>query len=138
MATIVKTPSGTWKAVIRKAGWPTTVKTFRLKKDADDWSRRTEDARRSRLDSAAPSVKTAASDPTHDTPHAHPLRWRAEGALVLTSFWVRSQFSLLSTVPGQRPSIALDAGLRWDCLPAARAAATPPTMLATVADTLRR
>jgi integrase len=43
MATIVKTPSGTWKAVIRKAGWPTTIKTFRLKKDADDWSRRTED-----------------------------------------------------------------------------------------------
>lgn len=42
MATIVKTPSGTWKAVIRKAGWPTTVKTFRLKK-AKDWSRRTED-----------------------------------------------------------------------------------------------
>lgn len=43
MATIVKTPSGTWKALIRKAGWPTTIKTFRLKKDADDWSRRTED-----------------------------------------------------------------------------------------------
>lgn len=43
MATIVKTSSGTWKAVIRKTGWPTTVKTFRLKKDAEDWSRRTED-----------------------------------------------------------------------------------------------
>ena len=43
MATIVKTPSGTWKAVIRKAGWPTNIKTFRLKKDAEDWSRRTED-----------------------------------------------------------------------------------------------
>jgi integrase len=43
MATIVKTSSGTWKAVIRKAGWPTTIKTFRLKKDAEDWARRTED-----------------------------------------------------------------------------------------------
>ena len=43
MATIVKTPSGTWKAVIRKTGFPTTAKTFRLKKDAEDWSRRTED-----------------------------------------------------------------------------------------------
>jgi len=43
MATIVKTPSGSWKAVIRKAGWPTTIKTFRLKKDAEDWSRRAED-----------------------------------------------------------------------------------------------
>lgn len=43
MATIVKTPSGTWKAVIRKAGWPTTIKTFRLKRDAEDWSRKAED-----------------------------------------------------------------------------------------------
>ncbi|NLY34475.1 MAG: site-specific integrase [Alcaligenaceae bacterium] len=43
MATIVKTPSGTWKAVIRKTGWPTSSKTFRTKRDADDWARRTED-----------------------------------------------------------------------------------------------
>ena len=43
MATIVKTPSGTWKALIRKNGWPTTAKTFRTKRDAEDWSRRTED-----------------------------------------------------------------------------------------------
>lgn len=43
MATLVKTPSGTWKAVIRKQGWPTAAKTFRTKRDAEDWSRRTED-----------------------------------------------------------------------------------------------
>lgn len=43
MATIVRTPSGTWKAVIRKLGWPTAAKTFRTKRDAEDWSRRTED-----------------------------------------------------------------------------------------------
>ncbi|HEX7326167.1 MAG TPA: site-specific integrase, partial [Rhodanobacteraceae bacterium] len=43
MATIVRTPSGTWKAVIRKAGWPTAAKTFRVRRDAADWSRRTED-----------------------------------------------------------------------------------------------
>jgi integrase len=43
MATLVKTPSGTWKAVIRKNGWPTASKTFRTKRDAEDWSRRTED-----------------------------------------------------------------------------------------------
>lgn len=43
MATIVKTPSGTWKAMIRKSGWPTKTKTFRTKRDAEDWSRRTED-----------------------------------------------------------------------------------------------
>lgn len=43
MATIVKMPSGTWKAVIPKIGWPTTAKTFRTKRDAEDWARRTED-----------------------------------------------------------------------------------------------
>lgn len=43
MATITKTPSRTWKAVIRKSGWPTTIKTFRTKRDAEDWARRTED-----------------------------------------------------------------------------------------------
>lgn len=43
MATIVRTPSETWKAVIRKQGWPTTAKTFRTKRDAEDWARRTED-----------------------------------------------------------------------------------------------
>lgn len=42
MATIVKTLSGTWKAVIRKSGWPTDIKTFRLKRDAEDWARDTE------------------------------------------------------------------------------------------------
>jgi integrase len=40
---ILKTPSGTWKAVIRRQGWPTTIKTFRVRRDAEDWARRTED-----------------------------------------------------------------------------------------------
>jgi len=43
MASIIKTPSSTWKAVIRRKGWPTTAKTFRTKRDAEDWARRTED-----------------------------------------------------------------------------------------------
>jgi integrase len=43
MATFVKTPSGTWKALIRRQGWPATIKTFRTKRDAEDWARRTED-----------------------------------------------------------------------------------------------
>lgn len=43
MATLVKTPSGTWKAVVRKTGFPTATKTFRTKRDAEDWARRTED-----------------------------------------------------------------------------------------------
>lgn len=44
MARIAKTPSNTWKALIRKRGWPSTSKTFRTKRDAEDWARRTEDA----------------------------------------------------------------------------------------------
>ncbi len=43
MATIVLTPSGNYKALVRMRGWPTTSKTFRLKRDAVDWARRTED-----------------------------------------------------------------------------------------------
>lgn len=43
MVAIVKTPAGSWKAVIRKTGWPTTAKTFRTKRDAQDCARRTED-----------------------------------------------------------------------------------------------
>ena len=42
MATITKTPSNTWKAVIRKRGWPLTIKTFRTKRDAADWARSTD------------------------------------------------------------------------------------------------
>ena len=43
MATITKTPSKTWKAIVRKRGWPTTIKTFRTKRDAEDWARSSED-----------------------------------------------------------------------------------------------
>jgi len=43
MATLVKTDAGTWKAIIRKQGWPITSKTFRTKRDATDWARSTED-----------------------------------------------------------------------------------------------
>ena len=43
MATFVKTPTGTCKGIIRKRCWPTTIKTFRTKRDATDWARRAED-----------------------------------------------------------------------------------------------
>ncbi|MCP4283842.1 MAG: site-specific integrase [Gammaproteobacteria bacterium] len=43
MATIVKAPSKAWKAVIRRKGWPTISKSFRTKRDAQDWARGTED-----------------------------------------------------------------------------------------------
>jgi len=41
VATITKTPSNTWKAVVRKRGWPVTIDTFRTKRDAADRVRRT-------------------------------------------------------------------------------------------------
>lgn len=43
MATVNQMKTGSWKAVIRKAGWPTKSKTFRVERDATDWARRTED-----------------------------------------------------------------------------------------------
>ncbi len=43
MATVTKTPEGTWRALIRKKGWPSTSKNFRTKRDAQDWARRIED-----------------------------------------------------------------------------------------------
>jgi integrase len=43
MATITKNTAGNWKAIVRKTGWPTTIKTFRTKRDAQDWARRVED-----------------------------------------------------------------------------------------------
>lgn len=43
MATLVKTAQGRWKSVIRRRGWPTVAKTFRIKRDAQDWGRAAED-----------------------------------------------------------------------------------------------
>lgn len=43
MATLVKTDTGTCKAIIRKQGWPITSKTFRTERDAMDWARSIED-----------------------------------------------------------------------------------------------
>jgi len=42
VATIVQTRLGKWKAVVRKRGWPTVSKTFRIQKDALTWAKRTE------------------------------------------------------------------------------------------------
>lgn len=43
MATFIQTPAGTWKAIIRRRGWPTKIKTERTKRLVEDWARRTED-----------------------------------------------------------------------------------------------
>lgn len=38
MATFRKTPSGTWQAQVRRNGWPTATRTFRLKAEAQEWA----------------------------------------------------------------------------------------------------
>ncbi len=43
VASMSQTPSNSWQAIVRKNGWPTTIETFRTKRDAQDWARRTED-----------------------------------------------------------------------------------------------
>lgn len=43
MATFTKSKSGKWKAEVRRTGWPRVYKTFRIKRDAEDWARVTED-----------------------------------------------------------------------------------------------
>jgi len=43
MATITKKESGNWEVQIRLAGWPAKSKTFRIKRDAETWARKTED-----------------------------------------------------------------------------------------------
>ncbi len=42
MATIQKTPAGSWKAMIRRHGTPPAYKTFKLKRDAEAWASQTE------------------------------------------------------------------------------------------------
>jgi len=43
MASFSKNKSGNWKAEIRRKEWPKVYKTFRTKRDAEDWARATED-----------------------------------------------------------------------------------------------
>lgn len=52
MATIRKTPSGRWQAIVRKKGYKPLSETFRTKAMAEDWSRTKEDemARRAYVD----------------------------------------------------------------------------------------
>ena len=43
MATVTKTRTGKWQAIIRRTGWPQITKTFRIKRDAENWARGIED-----------------------------------------------------------------------------------------------
>jgi integrase len=88
MAALTKTPSGTWKATIRRVGWPTAAKTFRTKRDAEDWARRTEDEMvRGVFIQRAPSEKTTVADALDRykreiVPTKKPSTQRREGARI--------------------------------------------------------
>ncbi|MBF0108023.1 MAG: site-specific integrase [Magnetococcales bacterium] len=43
MATIRRTPSGTWQVQVRRQGHPSVTKTFRLRRDAETYARQIED-----------------------------------------------------------------------------------------------
>ena len=63
MATIVKTPSEHWKALVRLQSYPTVSKTFRLKRDAEDYARQTEgEMRKGLFIDRADSVKMSIRD----------------------------------------------------------------------------
>jgi integrase len=105
MATITKTPSGTWKAIIRRVGWPTTAKTFRTKRDAEDWSRRAEDEMvRGVFIQRSPSEKMLMSKALERyvqevVPTKKESTQRREGARIreLTAFF--GQYSLAAVTP---------------------------------------
>jgi hypothetical protein len=59
MATISKTKSGSFKAIIRKNGRVIKTKTFRLKKDARTWSKRIEGDRDAMAAFGSPGVVIA-------------------------------------------------------------------------------
>jgi hypothetical protein len=112
MATIVKTPSGTWKAVIRKTGFPTTIKTFRLKKDAEDWARRAEDEMvRGLFDQRGPSERLTFEKAMQRylaelTPTKRPLTGRRAEAIAPIEFFGKYSLAAVSAelMAQSRPS----------------------------------
>jgi len=84
VATFVKTKAARWKAIIRRKGWDTASKTFRTKRDAQDWARSTEDEMvRGVYINRAPSERTTINEALQRylqevTPTKKPTTQRAE------------------------------------------------------------
>ena len=96
IATLVKTKSGNWKALIRLKGWPSVAKTFRIKRDAEDWARTTEDEMRRKIYiRRSGSEETTISDAldrylkevTPTKKHLYPERRYRPSKSIKTSFW---------------------------------------------------
>ncbi|VVD95359.1 Tyrosine recombinase XerC [Pandoraea morbifera] len=105
MAALTKTPSGTWKATIRRVGWPTTAKTFRTKRDAEDWARRTEDEMvRGVFIQRAPSERTTIASALERyvkeiVPTKKASTQRREQARVATLLSAFGKYSLAAVTP---------------------------------------
>lgn len=105
MAALTKTPSGTWKATIRRVGWPTAAKTFRTKRDAEDWARRTEDEMvRGVFIQRAPSERTTIANALDRyereiVPTKKASTQRREGARIRTLKEAFGKYSLAAVGP---------------------------------------
>src|SRR5699024_2895422 len=63
MATLTKTSTGNWEAVIRRKDSPTAAKTWRTKRDAQQWATAVEDEmRRGAFIRRTPSERTTLSE----------------------------------------------------------------------------
>lgn len=106
IATIYKTESGTWKAQIRMQGKPSVTKTFRIKRDAQDWSLSTEDEMRRgiylpRAQSEKMTIKAAMKRYLEEiTPTKKESTQKAEKFRVERITKEFGQYSLASLTPG--------------------------------------
>jgi hypothetical protein len=105
MATFVHAPDGKWKAVIRRAGWPIVAKTFRTKRDAQDWARQAEDEMVrgifiNRADSHGKSIDDALSTYLREiTPTKKPSTQYREKGRIRTLREKLKKYSLAAVTP---------------------------------------
>ncbi|ROH86421.1 site-specific integrase [Stagnimonas aquatica] len=100
-----RAPTYRHKAVVRLTGWPTCSKTFRLKKDAEDWARRIEDEMvRGVFIQRAPSERTTLKAAleryeTEVTPRKRPSSRASEVRRIATLKRELGSYSLAALTP---------------------------------------
>jgi integrase len=105
MATFVQAPDGKWKAIIRRKGWPIVAKTFRTKRDAQDWARQAEDEMVrgifiNRADSHGKSIDDALSTYLREiTPTKKPSTQYREKGRIKTLREKLKKYSLAAVTP---------------------------------------
>lgn len=105
MATLVHAPDGKWKAIIRRKGWPIVAKTFRTKRDAQDWARQAEDEMVrgifiNRADSHGKTIEDALETYLREiTPTKKPSTQSRERGRIATLRSKLKQYSLAALTP---------------------------------------